>query len=69
MDVTGDSRPEIVLNLFNDSGDGQWHVLVLNAATGETLFDLPRQFVQGSLITLPAPWQVGQVRAMLKKPC
>ncbi|PYL01692.1 MAG: hypothetical protein DME19_00815 [Verrucomicrobia bacterium] len=47
-DVTGDARPEIVLNLYNDSGDGQWHVVVLNAATGEPLFDLPRQFVQGT---------------------
>src|SRR5437667_7049939 len=47
-DVTGDARPEIVLNLFNDSGDGQWHVVVLNAATGEPLFDLPRQFMQGT---------------------
>jgi outer membrane protein assembly factor BamB len=47
VDVTGDARPEIVLNLFNDSGDGQWHMLALNAATGETLFDLPRQFLQG----------------------
>src|SRR5437762_3447424 len=47
-DVTGDTRPEIVLNLFNDSGDGQWHVVVLNAATGEQLFDLPRQFLQGT---------------------
>ena len=47
-DVTGDARPEIVLNLFNDSGDGEWHVVVLSAATGEPLFDLPRQFVQGA---------------------
>src|SRR3989440_8413050 len=47
-DVTGDSRPEIVLNLFNDAGDGQWHTVVLNAATGETLFDLPRQYMQGT---------------------
>src|SRR5207245_5256573 len=47
-DVTGDARPEIVLNLFNDSGDGQWHVVVLNAGTGEQLFDLPRQFVEGT---------------------
>src|SRR5208282_77464 len=29
----------------------------------------PLHFGQGSVITLPAPWQVGQVRAMLKKPC
>ena len=48
VDVTGDARPEIVLNLFNDSGDGQWHVVVLNAATGTQLFDLPRQFLQGT---------------------
>src|SRR3989440_5614467 len=47
-DVTGDARPEIVLNLFNDSGDGQWHVVVLNAATGAQLFDLPRQYMQGT---------------------
>src|SRR5208283_1488247 len=29
----------------------------------------PLHFEQGSLITLPAPWHVGQVRAMLKNPC
>ena len=46
-DVTGDKKPEIVLNLFNDTGDGQWHIVILNAATGETLFDLARQYVQG----------------------
>jgi len=47
-DVTGDGKPEIVLNLFNDSGDEQWHVLVINAATGIELLDLPRQFVLGA---------------------
>src|SRR3990172_9530344 len=46
-DVTGDGRPEIVLNLFNDTGDGQWHAVVLDAATGEPVCDLPRRFVQG----------------------
>ncbi len=48
LDVTGDARPEIVLSLFNDTGDGQWHVLVLNAATGDSLFDLPKQVLQGA---------------------
>ena len=48
VDVTGDGRPEIVLNLFNGTGDGQWHGLVLNAATGETLHDFARRFVQGA---------------------
>jgi len=46
-DVTGDGRAEIVLNLFNDTGDGHWHVVVLDAATGEVVCDLPRRFVQG----------------------
>ncbi len=47
-DVTGDGRPEIVLNLFNDTGDRQWHALVLDANTGKALRDLPRRFVQGT---------------------
>jgi hypothetical protein len=47
-DVAGDERPEIVLNLFNDTGDGQWHVLVLNAASGETRFDFPQRVAQGA---------------------
>ena len=29
----------------------------------------PRQTGQGSAITWPAPWQVGQVRSTVKKPC
>ena len=48
VDVTGDGKPEIVLNLFNDSGDGQWHVLVLDAATGDVRCDLPQRYLQGT---------------------
>ena len=47
-DVTGDGRPELILNLFNDMGDGQWHAVALDATSGQTLWDLPRRFVQGS---------------------
>ncbi len=47
-DVTGDGRPELILNLFNDTGDGQWHAVALDATNGQTLWDLPRRFVQGS---------------------
>jgi len=47
-DVNGDGRPELILNLFNDTGDGQWHTVVLDAASGQTLWDLPRRFFQGS---------------------
>jgi hypothetical protein len=51
VDVTGDANPEMVLNLFNDTGDGQWHAVILNAATGEQLFDFPRRFIQGAADT------------------
>ena len=48
-DVDGHGRPDrIVLNLFNDTGDGQWHAVVLDATTGKSLLDLPRRFLQGT---------------------
>jgi hypothetical protein len=34
--------------LFNDTGDGQWHAVALDGASGETVLDLPRRFIQGS---------------------
>ncbi|MGO8745320.1 MAG: FG-GAP-like repeat-containing protein [Thermoguttaceae bacterium] len=47
-DVNGDGRPELILNLFNDMGDGQWHTVVMDAGNGRTLWDLPRRFFHGS---------------------
>lgn len=47
-DVNGDGRPELLLSLFNDTGDGEWHAVVLDAANGRTIWDLPRRFIQGS---------------------
>ena len=48
VDVTGNGRPEIILNLFNDTGDDQWHAVVLNAATGKAICDLANRFIQGA---------------------
>ncbi len=48
VDVTGDGRSEIVLNMFNDLGDGQWHVVVLDGCSGETKADLPRRYFLGA---------------------
>jgi hypothetical protein len=48
VNVTGDARPEIVVNMFNDAGDEQWHVQVIDACNGSILCDLPRRYVQGS---------------------
>ena len=48
IDVTGDGRPEIVVNVFNDTGDNQWHVVVFDATTGDVRCDLPQRFLQGA---------------------
>ena len=48
VDVAGDPRPEIVVNLYNDTGDNQWHTLVLDANTGKTIADLPQRYTHGN---------------------
>ncbi len=47
-DVDGDGDPEIVINLHNDSGDGEWHVVVIDAASGKMVLDLPRRYTHGN---------------------
>jgi outer membrane protein assembly factor BamB len=47
VDVTGDGRPEIVINLYNHTGDQQWHTLVHNALTGDVVCDLAQRYLQG----------------------
>ena len=46
-DVNGDGRKELVVSLFNETGDRRWHTLVFNALTGAVLTDLPDEFMQG----------------------
>src|SRR5207248_2970170 len=47
QDLDGDGRKEIVVSLFNVTGDNRWHVVALDALTGDTRFDLPGQFCTG----------------------
>jgi len=46
-DVDGDGRLEVTVNLFNDAGDGRWHVTVHDGMTGEVLADLPDHHLNG----------------------
>ena len=48
-DVTGDGRAEIVLSLFNDTGDGRWHTLVIDPMHGwdARVADFPDFFFWG----------------------
>lgn len=47
-DVNGDGRAEIILNIFNHTGDGQWHAVVCDAMSGNTLHDFPSRFTHGN---------------------
>jgi outer membrane protein assembly factor BamB len=48
FDLNGDGRSEILYNLFNDTGDGRWHVMAYDALTGETVLDLPERYLNGA---------------------
>jgi hypothetical protein len=45
-DVNGDGLPEIIVSLFNLTGDNKWHTEVIEAATGKTLMDLPDRYLR-----------------------
>ncbi|MGQ9730393.1 MAG: hypothetical protein ACUVX8_03895, partial [Candidatus Zipacnadales bacterium] len=47
FDVNADGDIELVFNLFNDTGDQQWHVVGIDARTGRHEVDLPRRFMLG----------------------
>ena len=48
LSLRGDGTKQIVTNIYNDSGDKRWHVVVLDVATGDTLADLPDRFLHGT---------------------
>jgi len=47
VDVDGDGRLEVLVNLYNGSSDGRWHLTVHDGATGQTMADLPDEHLQG----------------------
>ena len=47
VDVDGDGRFELVYSIYNDQGDGQWHIVGVDALSGETSFDFPQHHLHG----------------------
>ncbi|MEW6749739.1 MAG: hypothetical protein AB1505_02025 [Candidatus Latescibacterota bacterium] len=47
QDLDGDGRFEVVTNLYNDTGDRKWHLMVYDALTGNTVLDLPDTYLEG----------------------
>lgn len=46
-DFDGDGRGEVLMNVFNETGDGRWHLLAYDLETGEHLLDLPYIYLHG----------------------
>ena len=46
-DVDGDGRDEVLVCLFNDSGDQRWHIIVHDGLTGRVKADLPDEYLDG----------------------
>ena len=46
-DFDGDGRGEVVMNVFNETGDGRWHLLGYDLETGEHQLDLPDVYLHG----------------------
>ena len=47
VDVDGDGSLELVLNIFNDHGDGRWHTVIRDGMTGDIEADFTDELVQG----------------------
>ena len=46
-DFNGDGRGEILMNVFNETGDGRWHLLAYDLETGEHHLDIPDVYLHG----------------------
>lgn len=46
-DFNADGRAEALMNVFNETGDGRWHLLGYDLETGERVLDIPDEFYQG----------------------
>jgi|GEM_PF-1360235 len=44
-DCNDDGRDEMIFNIWNEQGDGQWHVKILDAFTGEEVADIPNAYL------------------------
>jgi len=46
-DFDGDGNGEVLMNVFNETGDGRWHLLGYALETGEHRLDLPDVYLRG----------------------
>ena len=46
-DFDGDGHGEVLMNVYNETGDSRWHLIAYNLETGEHRLDLPDVYLQG----------------------
>lgn len=49
MDIDNDGHPEVMMTIFNDSGDNRWHLIFFDALTGKTKADFPDEVLAAPL--------------------
>lgn len=49
VDLFGNGRPQLAISIYNDTGDGRWHLLVVDLLTGfgAPLLDIPDGYLRG----------------------
>src|SRR5579871_985729 len=47
QDINGDGILDVVTSIYNESGDGQWHVVARDGMTGNVLLDQPGRYLLG----------------------
>ncbi len=47
QDIDGDGKLDVVTSIYNETGDGQWHVVARDGMTGNVLVDMPGRFLLG----------------------
>jgi hypothetical protein len=47
QDVDGDGQKEVLVSIYNETGDNRWHMQVLNGMTGQVKLDLTDQCLTG----------------------
>jgi outer membrane protein assembly factor BamB len=58
VDIDLDGRPEIVVSIFNEAGDGRWWLEVIDATDGSTKCRHPDAYLQGVVRDAPGRPQV-----------
>ena len=47
VDLEGDGRFEVLYSIYDDTGDSQWHIVAVDALSGDTAYDFPRHYLHG----------------------